>query len=95
MLVTQNGFSFNCVLNNVEIRSLTKEELEKKVKNYQRADGQYVFEGVFLPQEEIIKIIQKKFMVVTVVFQHQVISSKKDVVEILPYFSKQDLEETE
>lgn len=95
MLVTQNGFSFNCVLNNVEIRSLTKEELEKKVKNYQRADGQYVFEGVFLPQEEIIKIIQKKFMVVTVVFQHQVISSKKDVVEILPYFSKQDIEETE
>ena len=61
-LVTQNGFNFNCVVDKVEMRPLTAEELSVQVDKNRRPDGQYVFRGAFLPQEEIAKIIDKSFV---------------------------------
>lgn len=87
-LVTQNGFSFNCVVDKVEMRPLTEEELSVQVDKNRRSDGQYVFRGAFLPQEEITKIIDKKFCVLTVVVRHQVNCSKNTVFEIIPYLDK-------
>lgn len=86
-LVGTNGFAFNCEVEKVESRQLTEEEVNNKAKEYQRADGQFVFEGAFLPREEIIKTIKVKFVVLTVVFSHKVISSEETVFELKPYYS--------
>ena len=48
-VVTENGFRFNFSVDKVEFRNLTEEELARQVAKYQRADGQYVFRGAFLP----------------------------------------------
>ena len=87
-LVTENGFRFNCVIEKVEIRDLSENEIAKEIDRYQRADGQFVFEGVFLPREEIEKIIKNKFMVLTVIIKHKIDASEDTVFELKP-FSKQ------
>jgi len=84
-MVTENGFRFNCKVENVELRDLTEDELAKQVTKHQRADGQFVLDGVFLPKEEITKIIQKKFAVLSVIIRHQVNSSEDTVFELNPY----------
>jgi hypothetical protein len=72
---------------------LSKEELSNQVKEYQRADGQYVFHGTFLPKEEITKIIEGKFTVLTVVIKHHVVSSEDRIFDLKP-FAEGPLEET-
>ncbi len=86
-VVTDDGFRFNCCIDKVEFRSLGQEELARQVSRYQRADGQYVFHGTFLPQEEITNIIKEKFTILTIVFRHQVISSEDSIYELRPYSS--------
>lgn len=86
-LIVEDGFMFNCVLDKVEVRTLNEEELAQQVNEYQRSDGQYVFRGAFLPQEEIIKIIKNKFIVITVIMRHQILSSTDTIFEINPYFA--------
>lgn len=89
-LVVENGFSFNCVINSVVIRKLNESELSEQVAKYQRTDGQYVFNGAFMPKEEITKIVNEKFVVITVVIQHQVNSSEDTVFELFPYNKSDD-----
>lgn len=85
VIVIKDGFHFNCKIERVEFRELTREELSKQVIKHQRADGQFVFNGVFLPQEEIIKIIKAKYTVLTIFFRHQINSSKQAIFELKPY----------
>lgn len=85
VIVLKNGFRFNCKVQKVEFRKLTKKELSEQVVKHQRADGQYVFNGVFLPQEEIMKIIKAKYTILTIVIRHQVLSSKETIYELKPY----------
>ena len=82
-----DGFSFNCQIEKVEFRELTDDELSKQAEKNQRADGQFVFNGVFLPREEIIRIIKEKYTVLTIVIKYQVISSKESIFEVNPYSS--------
>ena len=89
-VVTENGFHFNFSVDKVEFRNLTEEELARQVEKYQRADGQYVFRGAFLPQEEITRIIKDKFTILTIVARHQVVSSEDTVFELKPYSSGPD-----
>lgn len=90
MLISDCGFSFNCVVDKVEIRNLTEEELSKKVDEYQRSDGQYIFRGAFMPREEIIEIIRNKFIVLTVIFKHETKSSEDTAFNLLPYFNEEE-----
>lgn len=85
VVVTQNGFKFNCKVEKVEIRKLDENELDKKVAKYQRADGQFVFDGVFLPREEIVQIISEKFVILSVVIKHQVQYGENSIFDIRPY----------
>ncbi|MCI9606482.1 MAG: hypothetical protein HFF03_07420 [Oscillospiraceae bacterium] len=85
--VINDGFSFNCQIEKVEFRELTDDELSKQAEKNQRADGQFVFNGVFLPREEIIRIIKEKYTVLTIVIKYQVISSKESIFEVNPYSS--------
>ncbi len=84
-VIAEDAFKFNFSINKVEFRCLTEEELAVQVSKYQRADGQYVFRGAFLPKEEITKMIKDKFTILTLVAQHQVVSSKDGIYELKPY----------
>ena len=84
-LVIESGFSFNCIIDKVEIRKLNEDELAEQVKKYQREDGQYVYDGTFLPQEEIAPLVEAKYCVLTVIMKHQVDSSEETVFELNPY----------
>lgn len=89
-LVVENGFGFNFAVNSVDIRKLKESELSEQVEKFQRTDGQYVFDGAFMPKEEITKIVNEKFIVITVVIQHQVNSSEDTVFELFPYNKSED-----
>lgn len=89
-VVVENGFGFNFTVNSVDIRKLKESELSEQVSKYQRTDGQYVFNGAFMPKEEITKIVNEKFIVITVVIQHQVNSSDDTVFELFPYNKSDD-----
>ena len=88
VFVANKGIRFNCNVETVELRELSEEELAKKIIKHQRADGQFVFDGVFIPKEEIAKIIRDRFVVLTIVVQHRVVSLKSDVIEVRPYSKK-------
>ena len=64
---------------------LNEDELAEQVKKYQREDGQYVYDGTFLPQEEIAPLVEAKYCVLTVIMKHQVDSSEETVFELNPY----------
>ncbi len=87
-LVTEDGLQFNCNIEKVEFRALTEEEMAKQVNKYKREDGQYIFNGVFMPREKITEIIKDKYAVLNLVIKHQVKSSKNDIFELKPYLSE-------
>lgn len=84
-LVTDGGFRFNYEVEKVELRALSEDELSEKVSKYQRSDGQYVYDGTFMPREEITNIIRDTFAVLTVVFRYQIAASEKNIFELRPY----------
>lgn len=84
-LVTDGGFRFNYKVEKVELRCLTDDELSEQVSEYQRSDGQYVYEGTFMPREEITNIIRDTIAVLTIIFKHQVAASENTVFELRPH----------
>lgn len=88
--ILNDEFRFNCQVEKVEFRGLSDEELSKQVEKNQRADGQFVFDGVFLPREEIEQIIREKYTVLTIVIKYQVASSKESIFELIPYSNGQE-----
>ena len=86
-LVVDEGFSFNCEVGQVFFRPLTEKELSDQVAKHQRADGQYVFNGTFMPQEEISKIMRNKFSVLMITIRYTITSTEDSVFELQPYRS--------
>lgn len=87
VVVCNSEFQFNCKLEEVECRELSEEELDRQVAKYQRADGQFVYDGVFLPREEIIKTIRTRYIVLTVIINYCVDSSEEDIYKLITYLS--------
>lgn len=85
IVLTDNDFRFNCEILKVELRALSDQELANEVEKHQRADGQFVFNGVFLPREKIIEIVKAKYTVLSIIMKHQVVSSNENVFELVPY----------
>ncbi len=85
IVLTDDAFRFNCEILKVELRALSDQELANKVEKFQRADGQFVFNGVFLPREEIIDIVRKKYNVLSIIIKYKVVSTNENVFEIVPY----------
>ena len=84
IIFLNDAFAFNCIINKVEVRDLSNQEADDLVKEHQREDGQYVFEGTFIPQEEIKKIISKRFMVIRIEFSYKV-SPETGIIQLSPY----------
>lgn len=80
-----NSMRFNFVLQKVEVAVLSEDAVSKKAASFQRADGQFVYEGVFLPRETVLEIVRKRFVVITIIMKHQVISSEEEIYTLKPY----------
>ena len=89
-IVLENGFKFNFAFEKIEITELSEDEISKKADSYQRADGQFVYEGVFLPRETIVEFLKKRYVVLTVIMKHQVISSEGSIYKLRPYSFQAD-----
>ncbi len=74
-LVEEDGFSFNCVIDEFELRQFTEDECLERVKKYQREDGQYVYKGAFMSKANIIKHMKSTYAVVTIILRHDAHSS--------------------
>ena len=85
IVLTDTDFRFNCEILKIELRALSDQELANEVEKHQRADGQFVFNGVFLPREKIIEIVKAKYTVLSIIIKHQVVSSNENVFELVPY----------
>ena len=64
--------------------------MAKREPEYQRSDGQYVFDGVFLTREDVRRTIQERYAVLTVVINHSVQSSKEKIFSLKPYSKRND-----
>ena len=85
IVLNNEDFLFNCEILEVRFRDLSEKELFSEVEKHQRADGQFVLNGVFLPREEIIKIVKAKYTVLSIIIKYQVISSYETIFELNPY----------
>lgn len=83
--VSKDGFEFNFELIKVTVRELSKKELDEVVNKYQREDGQYVYDGVFMPQEKIIGILKDRCAIFEVLFKFSVKSLETSIIEINPF----------
>ena len=82
ILVKEKGFAFNVDLVEFNLRDLTKDELSKEVESYKRADGQYVYEGVFFSREEIEKHISEKYAVLRIAIRYGIQTADGAIIEI-------------
>lgn len=70
--IIDDGCKYSINVDDFSIRDLDEKEINEEIDRYLREDGQYVYEGLFLPREEIRKLIDKKYMIVTIVFRYEV-----------------------
>lgn len=90
VLFCENGFNFNFELTKCQVRNLTDTELLDVMNKYRRSDGQYVYNGTFLPPEELKTIILRMYIVVTVAFKYSTTSTEDTVFEVFTYKEKDD-----
>ena len=90
-LLIDDSFRFNLEIAKVEISELSEEQVAEQLAKYQRADGRFVYEGVFLPRETIIEFIRKRFMSLTVIIRHQMESSKDKIYKLKPYTNRPEM----
>lgn len=85
IVLTDKDFQFNYEILKLELRALSEQELANELEKHQRADGQFVFNSVFLPREKIIEIIKAKYTVLDLIIKYQVVSSSENIFELVPY----------
>ena len=90
VLFCENGFNFNFELTKCQVRNLTDTELLDVMNKYRRSDGQYVYNGTFLPPEELKTVIMRMYIVVTVAFKYSTTSTEDTVFEVFSYKEKDD-----
>ena len=79
------AFLFNFSIMDFQVINLTQEQITEKVKEYQRADGQYIFDGAFLSREQIEKYISEQFVVLSLCARYKVINNADSIVQIELY----------
>lgn len=65
LLILSEKFSFNCVVDKLNIRNMNETEFDEKINEYKREDGQYTYRGVFLTRQELERIIYEKHVILT------------------------------
>lgn len=71
-LILKDGYKYNIFVKDFSVEDLTEAQLNNIVDEYKRTDGQYVYEGLFLPREKIAKLINNKYAVFTIIFKYKI-----------------------
>ena len=72
VLILKDGYKYNIFVKDFSVEDLTEAQLNNIVDEYKRTDGQYVYEGLFLPREKIAKLINNKYAVFTIIFKYKI-----------------------
>lgn len=72
VLILKDGYKYNIWVKDFSVENLTEVQLNNIVDEYKRTDGQYVYEGLFLPREKIAKLINNKYAVFTIIFKYKI-----------------------
>lgn len=72
IFILKNGYGYNILIKEFSVKDLTEAQLNTEVDKYKRADGQYVYEGLFLSREKVEKLIRDRYVVITIIFKYKV-----------------------
>ena len=72
VLILKDGYKYNILIKDFSVENLTEVQLNNIVDEYKRTDGQYVYDGLFLPREKIAKLINNKYAVFTIIFKYKI-----------------------
>lgn len=78
--ILEDGFAFNVSIEKFEALDLTLEQLNKEIDKCKRADGQYVYDGVFLSREEVAKYIKNKYIIFQLIFKYAVCATPDSLI---------------
>lgn len=81
-IIKENGFCFNCVINELKIRNICEKEMLDIIDKYKCEEDHYLFFDVFMTKENISCIINGIFKVIELKYSFQVCSSKDNIIEI-------------
>lgn len=84
-LISKDGFCFNCELISFEIKPLNEDILSKETEKHRREDGQYYFDGTFMPKETIEKHLKNRMIDLLIVFHYSIDASQNSVFNIFTY----------
>ncbi|MCR4726527.1 MAG: hypothetical protein K5753_04840 [Clostridia bacterium] len=71
-IVKKDGYGVNIRIDEFSVDDLSEQELNKMVDQYRRADGQYLYEGVFMKREDVLKRVKARYVIYTIVFRYKV-----------------------
>lgn len=80
--ILKDGFSYNISCDEFIVRDLTEEELNVEIDKYLREDGQYIYEGVFLPREKVARLIKEKYAIFTLVYRYKVNTDPGSLIKV-------------
>lgn len=81
-LILKDGYKYNISIKDFLVKNLTEIQLNNVVDKYKRADGQYVYKGLFLPREKIAKLINDKYAVFTLIFKYKIATYPGALIKI-------------
>lgn len=80
-IICRNGFRFKISIDKFEKSTLSEEQFEKIVDQYQRADGQYVYQGIFMEREEVADCIKGRYYILSIRLRAIVESENNGIYE--------------
>ena len=80
--VLENGYSINIAIDSFTVNDLNEKQLNQKVDEYSRADGQYVYEGVFMQREDVVRLIKNRFATYTLIFKYKLNINPEEIIRI-------------
>ena len=82
VFVLKNGFSFNCQIINVKASELSVERLNAEIDKYKRVDGQYVYEGIFMPREKVARFIKERYYLLQFEVKYKISTYPGSIIEL-------------
>lgn len=65
----KEGFRFKISVDTIEKCSLSEKQFGQIVDQYKRADGQYIYQGIFMEKEELVGLLNDRYYLLNIEFR--------------------------
>ena len=80
--IDEKAFCYDIQIDRVEVSSPARDEIIASKDNYKRVDGQYIYEGVFVEEEELMHILEETVRFLNIDIKYSVEQGESAVVTI-------------